>query len=161
MTTVHSYTSDQKLVDLPHSDLRRARAAAENIIPTTTGAAAAVGKVIPALAGKLTGISLRVPTATVSITDFVCQVEKTVTKEQVNAVLKNASETSLKNILGFSDEPLVSHDYVGDPRSGIVDSICTDVLEDHMIKILSWYDNEWGYSSRIAQLTDFIRTKLL
>ncbi|MCK5848937.1 MAG: aldehyde dehydrogenase, partial [Caldisericia bacterium] len=157
MTTVHSYTSDQRILDMPHSDLRRTRAAAENIIPTSTGAAAAVGKVIPELAGKLTGISLRVPTPTVSVTDFVCYVSQVVSKEKVNLVLKQASENELNGILGYTDEPLVSKDFVADSRSGIIDSLCTDVLDGHMIKVLSWYDNEWGYSSRVAQLTDFIR----
>ncbi|MDD4028703.1 MAG: type I glyceraldehyde-3-phosphate dehydrogenase [Caldisericia bacterium] len=160
MTTVHSYTADQKLVDAPHKDLRRARAAAESIIPTTTGAAAAVGIVIPALKGKLTGISLRVPTPTVSITDLVCQVEKPVTKEQVNRALKEASENDLKGILGYSEEPLVSKDYVQNPYSGIVDSLSTDVIGEHLVKILSWYDNEWGYSSRIAQLVDYVRLQM-
>jgi glyceraldehyde 3-phosphate dehydrogenase len=160
MTTVHSYTADQKLVDAPHKDLRRARAAAESIIPTTTGAAAAVGIVIPDLKGKLTGIALRVPTPTVSITDFVCHVEKVVTKEQVNGVLLEASENDLKGILGYSEEPLVSKDYVQNPYSGIVDSLSTDVIGDHMIKILSWYDNEWGYSTRIAQLVDYVRLQM-
>jgi glyceraldehyde 3-phosphate dehydrogenase len=160
MTTIHSYTADQRLVDAPHKDLRRARAAAESIIPTTTGAAAAVGIVIPALKGKLTGISLRIPTPTVSITDFVCNVEKSVTKEQVNHALKESSEKDLKGILGYSEEPLVSKDYVQNPLSGIIDSLSTDVIGGNMIKILSWYDNEWGYSTRIAQLVDFVRLQL-
>lgn len=156
MTTVHSYTNDQKILDLPHKDLRRARAAALNIIPTTTGAATAVGEVIPELKGKLTGISLRVPTPTVSITDFVCIVEKETTKEEVNKVIKEAADTYLKGILGFTLEPLVSMDFKGSTYSGIVDGLSTDVLEGNFIKILSWYDNEWGYSVRVADLLSYI-----
>jgi glyceraldehyde 3-phosphate dehydrogenase len=160
MTTIHSYTADQRLVDAPHKDLRRARAAAESIIPTTTGAAAAVGIVIPDLKGKLTGIALRIPTPTVSITDFVCNVGKSVTKEQVNQALKESSEKELKDILGYSEEPLVSKDYVRNPLSGIIDSLSTNVIDGTMVKILSWYDNEWGYSSRIAQLVDYVRLQM-
>jgi glyceraldehyde 3-phosphate dehydrogenase len=147
-------------VDAPHKDLRRARAAAESIIPTTTGAAAAVGIVIPDLKGKLTGIALRIPTPTVSITDFVCNVGKSVTKEQVNQALKESSEKELKDILGYSEEPLVSKDYVRNPLSGIIDSLSTNVIDGTMVKILSWYDNEWGYSSRIAQLVDYVRLQM-
>ena len=156
MTTVHSYTNDQRILDLPHKDLRRARAAALNIIPTTTGAATAVGEVIPELKGKLTGISLRVPTPTVSITDFVCLVEKGTTKEEVNKVLEEASNTYLKGILGFTLDPIVSMDLKGSTYSGIVDGLSTDVLEGDFLKVLSWYDNEWAYSVRVADLLNFI-----
>lgn len=156
MTTVHSYTNDQRILDLPHKDLRRARAAALNIIPTTTGAATAVGEVIPELKGKLTGISLRVPTPTVSITDFVCLVEKGTTKEEVNKVLEEASNTYLKGILGFTLEPIVSMDLKGSTYSGVVDGLSTDVLDGDFIKVLSWYDNEWAYSVRIADLLNYI-----
>jgi len=156
MTTIHSYTNDQKILDLPHKDLRRARAAALNIIPTTTGAATAVGEVIPELKGKLTGISLRVPTPTVSITDFVCLVEKETTKNEVNKAFEEASSTYLKGILGFTLEPLVSMDFKGSTYSGVVDGLSTDVLEGNFIKILSWYDNEWAYSVRIADLLNYI-----
>jgi len=156
MTTVHSYTNDQRILDLPHKDLRRARAAALNIIPTTTGAATAVGEVIPELKGKLTGISLRVPTPTVSITDFVCLVEKGTTKEEVNKVLEEASNTYLKGILGFTLDPIVSMDLKGSTYSGIVDGLSTDVLEGDFIKVLSWYDNEWAYSVRVADLLNYI-----
>lgn len=156
MTTIHSYTNDQRILDLPHKDLRRARAAALNIIPTTTGAATAVGEVIPELKGKLTGISLRVPTPTVSITDFVCLVEKKTTKEEVNKAFYEASNTYLKNILGFTLEPLVSMDFKGSTYSGVIDGLSTDVLEGNLIKALSWYDNEWAYSVRVADLLNYI-----
>lgn len=157
MTTVHSYTSDQRILDLPHSDPRRSRAGAINIIPTTTGAANAVGIVIPDLKGKLTGISLRVPTPTVSITDFVCNVTKPTTIEEVNHVLEEASKTTLKGILGFTMEPLVSSDFKGSPLSGIIDGLTTNVVDGVFIKVLSWYDNEWGYSCRVADLADYLR----
>jgi len=156
MTTIHSYTNDQRILDLPHKDLRRARAAALNIIPTTTGAATAVGEVIPELKGKLTGISLRVPTPTVSITDFVCIVEKATTKEEVNKVLEEASNTYLKGILGFTLEPIVSMDLKGSTYSGVIDGLSTDVLDGDFIKVLSWYDNEWAYSVRVVDLLNFI-----
>ena len=159
MTTIHSYTNDQKILDAPHKDLRRARNAATNIIPTTTGAAEAIGKVIPDLKGKLTGISLRVPTPTVSITDFVCNVEKEVNIEIVNEALKNASNKELKGILGFSKEPLVSGDYKGSEYSGVIDGLSTMVLNGHMVKILSWYDNEWGYSVRSSEAIDILATR--
>ncbi len=152
MTTVHSYTNDQRILDLPHSDLRRARAAAENIIPTTTGAAIAVGLVIPALKGKLDGISMRVPTANVSIVDLVVEVEKDTSIEEVNAAVKKESLSSLKGILEYLDIPLVSKDLNGNPHSSIFDSLGTMVMEKRMVKILSWYDNEWGYSSRLRDL---------
>jgi len=157
MTTVHSYTSDQRILDLPHSDPRRSRAGAINIIPTTTGAANAVGIVIPDLKGKLTGISLRVPTPTVSITDFVCNVTTPTTIEEVNHVLEEASNTTLKGILGFTMEPLVSSDFKGSPLSGVIDGLTTNVVDGVFIKVLSWYDNEWGYSCRVADLADYLR----
>lgn len=144
MTTVHSYTNDQKILDAPHKDLRRARAAAESMIPTTTGAAKAVALVLPELKGKLNGFALRVPTPTVSCTDLVAEVSKQVTVEEVNAALKEASETTLKGILGYEEEPLVSMDYRQDKRSSIVDALCTMVIEGNMVKVVSWYDNEWG-----------------
>jgi glyceraldehyde 3-phosphate dehydrogenase len=159
MTTVHAYTSDQRILDLPHKDPRRARAGAINIIPTTTGAADAVGIVIPELKGKLTGISLRVPTPSVSVTDFVCTVKKSTTIEEVNAKFKEASETYLKGILGFTMEPLVSSDFRGCDLSGTIDGLITNVVDGSFIKILSWYDNEWGYSCRTADLVNFIRQK--
>ena len=152
MTTIHSYTNGQRILDLAHKDLRRARAAAVNIIPTTTGAARAVGKVLPELKGKLDGFALRVPTPTVSIVDLVVEVEKDVTEEDVNGALKAASEGSMKGILGFSTEPLVSMDYKGDPRSSIIDADLTKVMGGNMVKIVTWYDNEWGYSSRTADI---------
>ncbi|MEI6046590.1 MAG: type I glyceraldehyde-3-phosphate dehydrogenase [Chloroflexota bacterium] len=153
VTTIHSYTNDQVILDFPHKDLRRARAAAINIIPTTTGAAKAVALVLPELKGKFDGFSLRVPTSTVSIIDFKVQVSRKVTVEEVNAALKEASEGELEDILGYSEEPLVSSDYRGDPRSSIVDSLSTMVIGDDLVQIVSWYDNEWGYSCRVADLT--------
>ena len=160
MTTVHSYTNDQKILDKTHKDLRRARSAAESIIPTTTGAAKAVGKVLPELNGKLNGLSLRVPTPTVSITDLVCCFEKEVSVESINSALKDASENELKGILGYSDEPLVSMDYKGDNRSSIVDSLSTMVIGDKMAKVMAWYDNEWGYSRRTVDLVEYIAKKM-
>ena len=155
MTTIHSYTNDQKILDLPHSDLRRARAAALSMIPTTTGAAKAVGLVIPELKGKLDGLAIRVPTPTVSIVDVVVQTEKETTKEEVNKALKEAAAGKLKGILGVSDEPLVSIDYKKNPLSSIVDADQTFVMGD-MVKVLSWYDNEWGYSCRVVDLIKYI-----
>jgi glyceraldehyde 3-phosphate dehydrogenase len=152
MTTIHSYTNDQKILDLAHKDLRRARAAALNIIPTTSGAAKAVALVIPDLKGKFDGMALRVPTPTVSIVDFVATVEKPTTVEELNAAFKEAAEGKLKGILGFTTEPLVSMDFKGDPRSSIVDGLLTMVMGGTMIKIVTWYDNEWGYSCRTADL---------
>jgi glyceraldehyde 3-phosphate dehydrogenase len=153
MTTVHSYTNDQRILDLAHKDLRRSRTAGVNIIPTTTGAAVAVGKVIPEVAGKMDGMSLRVPTTTGSITDLVVETSRPVTEEEVNAALKAASESGpMKGILGYTDEPLVLADFVGDPRSSIVDSLMTKVIDGNMVKVLAWYDNEWGYSCRTADL---------
>ncbi|MDH3943080.1 MAG: type I glyceraldehyde-3-phosphate dehydrogenase [Anaerolineae bacterium] len=152
MTTVHSYTNGQSILDLAHKDMRRARAAAINIIPTTTGAARAVGKVLPELDGKLDGFALRVPTPTVSIVDLVVEVEKAPSVEEVNKALKAAADGPMKGILGFSDEPLVSMDYKGDPRSSIIDSQLTNVIGGNMVKVVTWYDNEWGYSCRTADM---------
>ncbi|MGI5998420.1 MAG: type I glyceraldehyde-3-phosphate dehydrogenase [Lutispora sp.] len=160
MTTVHSYTNDQRILDKTHKDLRRARSAAESIIPTTTGAAKAVGKVLPQLKGKLNGFALRVPTPTVSITDLVCNFKKEVTAEAINTALKEASEGSLKGILGYSEEPLVSIDYKGDDRSSIVDALSTMVMGDKMAKIVAWYDNEWGYSCRTLDLVEYIGKRM-
>lgn len=160
MTTVHSYTNDQVILDAPHSDLRRARAAAVSVIPTKTGAAKAVELVLPQLKGKFNGFALRVPTPTGSIVDLVVETDKVVTKEEVNAALKNASENELKGILGYSEEPLVSCDYVGDSRSSIIDSLSTMVIGDNMLKVVSWYDNEWGYSNRIVDLAAYIAKKM-
>lgn len=160
MTTIHSYTNDQKILDAPHKDLRRARAAAESMIPTTTGAAKAVALVLPQLKGKLNGLAVRVPTPTVSMTDLVCEVSKSVTAEEVNAALKEAAEGSLKGILGFCEEPLVSMDFRGDERSSIVDGLSTMVMGDKLVKVVSWYDNEWGYSNRLADLTKYVADRL-
>jgi glyceraldehyde 3-phosphate dehydrogenase len=159
MTTVHSYTNDQRILDQVHKDLRRARSAGVNIIPTTTGAARALALVIPELKGRFDGFSLRVPTITVSIVDFVANVRKEATKEAVNDAFKQAASGSLKGILGYSDEPLVSTDFRGDPRSSIIDGLSTMVVGGNMVKVIAWYDNEWGYSCRIADLTHFIASK--
>jgi glyceraldehyde 3-phosphate dehydrogenase len=156
MTTIHAYTNDQRILDLPHGDLRRARAAALNIIPTTTGAAKAVALVIPELEGKFDGFALRVPTPTVSIVDFVGELEQDVTKEQVNAALKTAAEGEMKGILGYSEEPLVSMDLKGDERSSIVDAPLTNIQGGNMVKIVTWYDNEWGYSCRVVDLAKYL-----
>ncbi|MGD9147638.1 MAG: type I glyceraldehyde-3-phosphate dehydrogenase [Anaerolineae bacterium] len=156
MTTIHAYTNDQRILDLPHSDLRRARAAALNIIPTTTGAARAVALVIPELEGKFDGFALRVPTPTVSIVDFVGELEQDVTKEQVNAALKAAAEGEMKGVLGYSEEPLVSMDLKGDERSSIVDAPLTNIQGGNMVKIVTWYDNEWGYSCRVVDLAKYL-----
>ncbi|RLC95833.1 MAG: type I glyceraldehyde-3-phosphate dehydrogenase [Chloroflexi bacterium] len=152
MTTIHSYTGDQRVLDLGHSDLRRARAAALNIIPTTTGAAKALALVIPELEGKFDGMAIRVPTPTVSLVDFVAELEKTTTAEEVNAAFKAAAGGTMQGILGYSEEPLVSMDYKGDPRSSIVDGPKTMVMDGNMLKVLAWYDNEWAYSVRICDL---------
>ncbi len=157
MTTVHSYTNDQVILDGPHKDLRRARSAAINIIPTSTGAARALSLVIPELEGKFDGFSLRVPTPTVSIVDFVAETEQDVTAEQVNAAFKAASESdAMRGILGYTEEPLVSTDLQQDPRSSIVDGLSTMVIGGNMVKVISWYDNEWGYSCRVADLAALI-----
>ena len=156
MTTIHSYTNDQRVLDAPHKDLRRARAAAMSIIPTTTGAAKAVALVLPELKGKLNGFALRVPTPNVSVTDLVVELEKEVTKEDINAALRKAAQGELKGILGVSDLPLVSIDFNGDSRSSIVDADLTMVMEGNMAKVVAWYDNEWGYSSRIVDLAVYM-----
>lgn len=156
MTTIHSYTNDQQILDKNHKDLRRARAAAESMIPTTTGAAKAVAKVLPQLEGKLNGFSVRVPTPTVSLVDLVCELKKNVTVEELNKALKEASETSLKGILGYSEKPLVSVDYKQDSRSSIIDGLSTMVLDNNMVKVVSWYDNEWGYSTRTVDLVNYV-----
>jgi glyceraldehyde 3-phosphate dehydrogenase len=152
MTTVHAYTNDQRLADVPHKDLRRSRAAAENIIPTTTGAAKAVGRVLPALAGKLDGIAMRVPVPDGSTVDLVTEMAKPVTVESVNAAVRRAAEGPLKGILQYTDEPIVSSDVIGNSHSSIFDSLMTEVQGDTVLKTISWYDNEWGYSSRVVDL---------
>jgi len=158
MNTIHSYTNDQNILDLPHKDMRRARAAALNMIPTTTGAAKAIGLVLPELKGKLDGFSIRVPTPTVSVVDITLVVDKATTKEEVNAALKAAANGALKGVLGYTDEPLVSMDFKGNPNSSIVDGLCTTVGGGGtMIKALSWYDNEWGFSNRMVD----VATRLL
>lgn len=156
MTTIHSYTNDQRILDLPHSDLRRARAAALSMIPTTTGAAKAVALVLPELKGLLHGISIRVPTPDVSLVDFVCTLKKDTTVEEVNAALKASSEGPMKGILQYCEEELVSVDFTGNAHSSIVDSLSTSVIGGNMVKVLSWYDNEWGYSTRVSDLIKFI-----
>ena len=156
MTTVHSYTNDQRILDQFHSDLRRARTAAMNIIPTSTGAATACGVVIPELQGKIHGIALRVPTASVSVTDLVADLGRRVTVEEVNAVFKEAAEGPLKGILEYIDEPLVSSDFIGNPHSCIYDSLAAMVMDGDMVKVLGWYDNEWGYSCRTSDLAAFL-----
>lgn len=163
MTTIHSYTNDQRLLDLPHKDLRRARAAAENIVPTTTGAAKAVSLVLPDLEGKLDGMAIRVPTPTGSLTDLVVSVDKDCDADVVNAAFKKASEGAMKGVLGYEDRPLVLKDFVGDPRSSIIDAPSTKVhKEDNetLVKTLSWYDNEWGYANRLVELAMFMGEKL-
>jgi glyceraldehyde 3-phosphate dehydrogenase len=159
MMTIHSYTNDQKILDLPHKDLRRARAAALSMIPTSTGAAKAVGLVLPQLKGKVDGLSIRVPTPNVSVVDFTALLGKRVTREEVNAVLKTASETTLKNILGFETNPLVSHDYNGDVRSSVIDAELTAVIEGDFVKVIAWYDNESGFSNRMLDVTEFVNSK--
>ena len=160
MTTVHSYTNDQKILDLPHKDLRRARAAALNIVPTSTGAAKAIGKMIPELIGKLDGIALRVPTPVVSILDLIVEVKRTTTKEEVIQTFKKASASkNFKGILRVEEEPLVSMDFKGDSYSSIFDAEET-MVNDNLIKVIAWYDNEWGYSCRLAEFADFVGKKL-
>ncbi len=160
MTTIHSYTNDQQILDLPHKDLRRARAAALNIIPTTTGAAKAVALVIPDLKGKFDGMAVRVPTPTVSLVDFVAELNKSTTKDDLIAAFETAAGGRMKGILGVSHEPLVSMDFKGDSRSSIVDAESCQVLGGNFVKVVSWYDNEWGYSCRVADLTKLIGGKL-
>ncbi len=157
MTTTHAYTADQRLIDAPHKDPRRSRAAALSIIPTTTGAAKAVGEVLPELKGKLTGLAFRVPTPTVSVVDLVAELAKPTTVEEINATLKQAADDQ---ILGFEERPLVSMDFKGDARSSIVDAASTLVVGDNMVKVISWYDNEWGYSNRLVELTELVASKL-
>jgi glyceraldehyde 3-phosphate dehydrogenase len=159
MTTIHSYTNDQSVLDVPHKDLRRARAAAVNIIPSTTGAAKAISLVIPELKGLLNGNSMRVPTPNVSVTDLVAELKVNVTVDQINAAFKEASEGALKGILNYSEEPLVSSDYNGDPASSTIDALSTMVVGDNMVKVVSWYDNEWGYSNRVVDLVSYIANK--
>ncbi len=156
MTTVHSYTNDQQILDLPHSDYRRARAAAESIIPTSTGAAKAVSLVLPELKGKLNGMAMRVPTPNVSVVDLVAELDKNVTAEEVNNAFKEAAEGAMKGILEYNDEPLVSRDYNGNAASSTIDALSTMVLEDNMVKVLSWYDNETGYSTRVVDLAAYV-----
>jgi glyceraldehyde 3-phosphate dehydrogenase len=156
MTTTHAYTNDQRILDLIHPDLRRARAGAMNIIPTSTGAAKAIGLVLPELKGKLHGLSLRVPTSTVSIVDLVCDLKKSTSEAGVNAALKEAADNQLKGLLAYCDKPLVSSDFRGHPASSIVDALSTTVLEGKMAKVLAWYDNEWGYSCRVGDLAAFM-----
>ncbi len=156
MTTIHSYTNDQQILDLPHKDLRRARAAAMSMIPTSTGAAKAVGLVLPELKGKMHGLAIRVPTPNVSLVDLVAEVEKVATVEEVNNALRKAAEGELKGILGFCEEPLVSVDFNGNALSSIVDGPSTSVMDGSMVKVLAWYDNEWGYSCRVRDLIKFI-----
>ena len=159
MTTVHSYTNDQRILDLPHKDLRRARAAACSIIPTTTGAAKAVALVLPELKGKLNGFAMRVPTPNVSITDLTVLLQKDTTAEEINAALKEAAEGKLKGILGYNELPLVSRDYNGCPLSSIVDGLSTMMVGPRMAKVVSWYENEWGYSNRVVDLACYIAAK--
>jgi glyceraldehyde 3-phosphate dehydrogenase len=160
MTTIHSYTNDQKILDLPHKDLRRARAAAMSIIPTTTGAARALAQVIPDLKGRFDGYALRVPTPTVSVVDFVATIEKEATTETLHETYRAAANGPLKGILGFSEEPLVSIDFKGEARSSVVDAEFTSVMGGDMVKVVAWYDNEWGYSVRVADLANIIAQRL-
>ncbi|MFA7685421.1 MAG: type I glyceraldehyde-3-phosphate dehydrogenase [Candidatus Gracilibacteria bacterium] len=159
MTTIHAYTNDQHILDLPHKDLRRARAAALSMIPTSTGAAKAIGLVLPELNGKLNGLSIRVPTPTVSIVDLVCTVKNSTTAEAINTKLKEAAEGAMKGILGYCEAPLVSIDFKGNPLSSIIDSQSTQVIDGTLVKVMSWYDNEWGYSNRIVDLVKLIGDK--
>ncbi|MGD0013208.1 MAG: type I glyceraldehyde-3-phosphate dehydrogenase [Bryobacteraceae bacterium] len=159
MTTIHSYTNDQNVLDFPHKDLRRARAAAINMIPTTTGAAKAIGLVMPELKGKLDGYSMRVPTPNVSVVDLVALLQKSTTAEEVNAALKTAAEGELKGILAYTEDPVVSTDMLHNPNSAIVDSQLTKVLDGNLVKVVAWYDNEWGYSLRVVDLIKFLAQK--
>lgn len=160
MTTVHSYTNDQQILDQSHKDMRRARAAGLSIIPTTTGAAKAVALVLPELKGKLNGFAMRVPTPNVSVIDLVAEIEKNTTKEELNAVLREASENQLKGILDYTDLPLVSSDFNGSSASSIIDGLSTMVMEDNLVKVISWYDNEWGYSCRVVDLVEYVGRNL-
>lgn len=160
MTTVHAYTNDQRILDLPHSDIRRARAAAQSMIPTSTGAARAVGEVLPELKGKLDGMAVRVPTANVSVVDLVAELGKTVSADTVNDAMRAAAEGPLKGVLQYCEEELVSVDFNGNPHSSIFDSALTKVMDDNFVKVLSWYDNEWGFSNRMRDMTLFIGSQL-
>ena len=160
MTTVHAYTNDQRILDLPHSDIRRARAAAQSMIPTSTGAARAVGEVLPELKGKLDGMAIRVPTANVSVVDLVAELGKTVSADAVNDAMRAAAEGPLKGVLQYCEEELVSVDFNGNPHSSIFDSALTKVMDDNFVKVLSWYDNEWGFSNRMRDMTLFIGSQL-
>jgi glyceraldehyde 3-phosphate dehydrogenase len=162
MTTIHSYTNDQAVLDIPHrkGDLRRARAAAQNMIPSSTGAAKALSEVLPALAGKFDGQAVRVPTMDVSLVDLTFETEKPLTKDAIHAAMKAAAEGPLKGILGYTEEPLVSSDYIGDPRSSIFDATVTQVMGDNFAKVFSWYDNEWGFSNRMIELTQLVSSKM-
>jgi glyceraldehyde 3-phosphate dehydrogenase len=159
---VHSYTNDQSVLDIPHrkGDLRRARAAAMNMIPSSTGAAKALGEVIPALKGKFDGQSIRVPTMDVSLIDLTFETEKPITKDSIHAAMKAASEGKMKGILGYTEEQLVSSDYIGDPRSSIFDATVTQVMGDNFAKVMSWYDNEWGFSNRMIELAQMVAARL-
>ena len=160
MTTIHSYTNDQSILDLPHKDLRRARAAAVSMIPTSTGAAKAVSEVVPELKGKIDGMAIRVPTPNVSLVDVVFYLEKNTTKEELNLALKDASQNELKGVLQYTEEPLVSKDFNGNPHSSIVDGLSTNVIGGNMAKVLAWYDNEWGFSNRVLDLINLISKSL-
>ena len=159
MTTIHSYTNDQQLLDLPHKDLRRARAAALSQIPTTTGAAKAVGLVLPELQGKLHGIAIRVPTANVSLVDLVAEVERVISEEEINQAFKKAAKGELKGILDYTEESLVSADFIHDPHSAIVDGLSTSVIDSTLVKVLAWYDNEWGYSCRLRDVIKYMASR--
>jgi glyceraldehyde 3-phosphate dehydrogenase len=159
MTTIHAYTNDQRILDLPHSDLRRARAAAMSMIPTKTGAAEAVGLVLPNLQGKLTGGAIRVPTPDVSLVDLVAELNKEATDKDINAAMKSAADGPLKGILEYCDEPLVSIDFTGNPASSIFDALSTKVIDKKLVKVLAWYDNEWGFSNRVVDLIQLIEKK--
>lgn len=160
MTTVHAYTNDQRILDLPHKDFRRARAAAVSIIPTTTGAAKAVGTVLPELKGKLDGIAIRVPVPNISLIDLVCVVERETTKEEVNETFKLVSENELRGIIQYCQEPLVSVDFMKNPHSAIFDALSTNVIEKNLVKVMAWYDNEWGYSMRLLDLIKYVGERL-
>lgn len=159
MTTIHSYTNDQQILDLPHKDLRRARAAAMSIIPTTTGAAKAVALVMPELKGKLNGLAMRVPTPNVSVVDLVAELARPATRESINEALKTAAESELKGIMDYTELPLVSRDYNGNPHSSIIDGLSTMVIEGNLVKVVSWYDNEWGYSNRVVDLVVYLEKR--
>ena len=160
MTTIHAYTTDQRILDLPHSDLRRSRAAGMSMIPTTTGAAKATGLVLPEVEGRIDGMAIRVPTADVSLVDLVAELERDVTEEEVNNAFQAAADGPMAGVLGVSNEPLVSIDYTSDPRSSTVDALSTSVMDGRMVKVLAWYDNEWGYSSRVVDLVGFVGEQL-